>query len=158
VRLVAAAYLDDANVTFSPEDLRNLADLSARHPAYLQRAAFHLFQAKIQPGYDWRTAYLQEVRERPVPGAALPPGVFESERGVSESDLTYDDQDQDASAVRPEALQTQGMGGFLVVMLSLAAALIVFQVSGNWWLAGGTFVAGLALVVAIERRRTRPEV
>ena len=157
VRLVAEAYLDSADVAFSPEDLHNLADLSARHPAYLQRAAFHLFQAKIQPGYDWRAAYRQEVRERPIPGAALPPSMFESERGASESILADDDQAEITSAVRPEALQSQGMGGFLVVMLTLAMALIVFQASGNWWLAGGTLVAVLAVVVTIERRRTKPE-
>jgi hypothetical protein len=77
VRLMTDAYLDETDVVFSPGELRELADLSVAHPAYLQRAAYHLFESKVRPGGDWRAAYLAEARERPVPGAPLPPAVFE---------------------------------------------------------------------------------
>ncbi|HEX5688747.1 MAG TPA: ATP-binding protein, partial [Roseiflexaceae bacterium] len=68
VRLLIEAYLDETDVSFSPAELREIADLSAGHPAYVQRAAFHLFQSKIDPGIDWRAAYLAEARSRPIPG------------------------------------------------------------------------------------------
>ena len=74
------AYLDDDRITFTPAELRQLIELSAAHPAYVQRAAYHLYQSKLDPSIDWRTAYLLEARERPIPGAPLPPAIFEGRR------------------------------------------------------------------------------
>jgi hypothetical protein len=79
VRLLAEAYLDETEVSFTPAELREITDLSAGHPAYVQRAAYHLFQSKIDPSVDWRAAYRVEARDRPVPGAPLPPSVFEGQ-------------------------------------------------------------------------------
>ncbi|HMQ34027.1 MAG TPA: AAA family ATPase, partial [Chloroflexaceae bacterium] len=81
VRLLAEAYLGEDEAGFSGEELRSLAELSAGHPAYLQRAAYHLYEARTRPGYDWRAAYLAEARERPVIGAPLPPELFRGEGG-----------------------------------------------------------------------------
>lgn len=77
IRLLTEVYLQDTGVTFTPPELRELSTLSAAHPAYLQRAAFYLFENKQNPSFDWRAAYLAEVRAHPIPGAPLPPAVFE---------------------------------------------------------------------------------
>jgi hypothetical protein len=78
IRLLAETYLEGTDITFSLRELDELATLSAGHPAYLQRAAYHLFQYKQDPQQGpWQVAYLAEARERPIPGAPLPPAIFE---------------------------------------------------------------------------------
>lgn len=155
VRLIAEAYLDDTGVTFTPFELRELTDLSAGHPAYVQRAAFHLFQAKLIPGYDWRTAYLTEARERPIPGAALPPGVFAGEQAATGPFSTYGDLGEGGLKPAQETFQAGSLVGLLLLLLVLVAALLALQLSGNWLLAGGVFLLGLALLALIERQLPR---
>ena len=77
VRLLVDAYLDNQGISFTPAELREIVHLSAGHPAYVQRAAYHVFQSKLDPRLDWRASYLAEARERPVPGAPLPSSVFD---------------------------------------------------------------------------------
>jgi hypothetical protein len=80
VRLFAETYLEGTGISFTPAELRLLSNLSAGHPAYLQRAAYHLFESR-RDGRDWRAHFLVEARERPIPGAPLPPEAFEGGEG-----------------------------------------------------------------------------
>jgi hypothetical protein len=149
IRLFADAYLGNSGVHFSPAELRELLLLSVGHPAYLQRAAFHLFRAHTEPGYDWRAAYLAEASERPVPGAPLPPPVFEGE--ATEALLSvYGYQSSPVGAYLPEKPEIAGAGDMAALLLPLLASLLAWQFGG--WLAGvGVLLASAALVVLVLR-------
>lgn len=155
-RLLIDTYLEDTGVQFTPGELRELHTLSLGQPAYLQRAAFHLFNAKTRPDYDWRAAYLDEARERPVPGAPLPPAVFEGEPANVRASA-YGDLGAAPGAPQVEQIRIEGLGGLLAAILPLVAALLAWQISGSWLLAGGVLVTGIVLVVVIERGRNRRE-
>jgi hypothetical protein len=101
VRLLAEAYLEETTIRFSPRELSDLATLSVGHPAYLQRAAFHLYRHKLDPQIDWRTEYLAEAREQPIPGAPLPPAVFEGEAEHKSYGSRYDQNDDGVQATGP---------------------------------------------------------
>ncbi|NTU84438.1 MAG: ATP-binding protein [Chloroflexales bacterium] len=153
VRLLAEAYLDEGEVTFSADELRALGELSVGHPAYLQRAAFHLYESRSRLDYDWRAAYLAEARERPIPGAPLPPEVFRGEQAASRDEARLDPQAPDAQ--RPAAQGQEALieiRPFVEATLPLAVALVALQLSGSWLVAVGVVVAGYALV-ALARRR-----
>ncbi len=156
VRLLIDAYLDGTEVQFSPEDLRKLTVLSAGHPAYLQRAAFHLFNAKMQQGYNWQTAYWEEVQTHPVPGTMLPPGVFEGDY-ARESVAAYSPSAGDTRQ-RPDLkpYQLERPGGLVRALLPLLMALLIFSCSQNLLLAVVICILGIALVVVVERRGNTP--
>ncbi len=130
VRLLTDAYLDDTGVRFSPDDLRELSALSLNHPAYLQRAAYHLYIARSsQPTYDWRTAYMDEAQDRPVPGAPLPPGVFSGE--VQQFSWSSFEGDYSGSRERIEAPQIGDLGDLLRLLVPAIGGLLAWQVAGN---------------------------
>src|SRR5262245_35386950 len=126
VRLLIGAYLDDAGTSFTPAELREIADLSAGHPAYVQRAAYHLFQSKLEPGLDWRAAYLAEARERPVPGAPLPPAVFEGQGNGRLEGSSYGEDQYAGARDAPELLPLPEVLPILPWAIALLVALLLF--------------------------------
>jgi hypothetical protein len=153
IRLFTDAYLEGTGVQFTPPELHELATLSMGHPAYLQRAAYHLFQSRQQAGYDWRSAYLDEARERPVPGAPLPPAVFEGEE--TESTLDYQ-VNYESLTTTPElqTVESGGAGELAGVLVPLIAALLAWQASASWLVGLGVLAAGFALVAVVVKVRT----
>ncbi|HWQ12668.1 MAG TPA: AAA family ATPase [Roseiflexaceae bacterium] len=154
VRLLADAYLDGTGVQFTPQDLRELARLSVAHPAYVQRAASHLFRSKLEPGYDWRAAYLAEARERPVPGAPLPPAVFEGDGAGSLDPSRYGGDERGVARHGPQLAQLPDLPPALAFALPLLAAALLFVVSGNIPLALVVGLGGIVAVAAWLRRGT----
>ncbi len=152
VRLLAEAYLDETEVSFSAAELRELAALSAGHPAYLQRAMFHCFEAHRRPGYDWRAAYLAEARERPVPGAPLPPEAFAGQGGAARDEGQLGDLAARNTPALPDTPAAGGLGDLLGATLPLVAALLVLQLTGNWLAALGLLIVGYGLVALLVRR------
>jgi hypothetical protein len=135
VRLLVDAYLDHADVSFTPSELRDIAQLSAGHPAYVQRAAFHLFQSKLDPSIDWRAAYLVDARDRPIPGAPLPPAVFEGQSQGRMAQSAYG-ENQDAGGGRVvQQLPLPEVPPALVFVMPLLAALLVQALTNRLLLA-----------------------
>ncbi len=152
MRLLTDAYLGDTGIRFTSEDIHELIQLSVGHPAYLQRAAFHLFRAYTKEGYDWRAAYLSEAQDRPVPGAPLPPAVFEGGEGESvESFFGYQPGSGPGRHVEP--LEMTDLRDFLPVLLLLIAALLAWQLSDMWLMGILTLLFGSALLVLVRRLR-----
>jgi hypothetical protein len=152
LRLLAEAYLDGTGVEFAGSELRALADLSLAHPAYLQRAAFHLFRTKLEPGYDWRAAYLEEARERPIPGAPLPPAVFTGEAATGPEPSRYGGTEGAAGGNGPQLAPLPEEPPALVVSLALLlAAVAVYFAAG---LVPALVVAACAGLAALLLRRT----
>ncbi len=153
VRLLTDAYLDASGVRFTADDLRELSNLSLNHPAYLQRAAYHLFIARNgNPAYDWRAAYLAEAAERPITGAPLPPGVFVGEPPV----FSWSSFAGEYGGQRPriEVPQTGDLADLGRLLVPAIGGLLAWQVAGNLWLGG--LVAGLiALGVWLLSRSSR---
>ncbi len=152
VRLFAEAYLDATGVAFTSAELREAAAISAGHPAYLQRAMFHLFEAYGRPDYDWRAAYLAEARERPVPGAPLPPEAFVGQGDMARDEGQGGDLVTRQAPALPAAPPGGDLGGLLNAALPLVLALIALQVLGNWFVALAVLVAGYGVVAALARR------
>jgi hypothetical protein len=146
VRLFAETYLEGTNVSFTPGELRVLASISAGHPAYLQRAAYHLFESR-RDGRDWCAAFLAEARERPIPGAPLPPEAFAGEDGHDAIRPRYGTlrtdklPQKDAGFLVPESPRT------LLLMIPPLAALLIFVVTGN--IVTAALVALLGLTIAL---------
>lgn len=144
VRLLVDSYLDAPGVTFTPAEMRALVEVSAAHPAYVQRAAFHLFQSKCDPSIDWRAAYLAEARMRPVPGAPLPPAIFEGgsqrlgERSVYGNEPFVGDERRLPSVDVLEVPQA------VLVMVPLLVAALLVVLTGNVPLALLVVVASVA--------------
>lgn len=46
---------------FEPAICEKLLDISGRHPFKLQKAAFHCYEAMIDPTYDWESVFLQDM-------------------------------------------------------------------------------------------------
>lgn len=153
VRLFTDAYLDGTGVQFTPGELRELTTLSVGHPAYLQRAAFHLFRAHTEPDYDWRAAYFAEARERPVPGAPLPPAVFSGDEAAAIQSF-YGAAAGQTGSRPPERLQSGSLED-LLMLLPLLLALLAWQFSGNWLVGGGTLLLTGLLLVGLRWLRAR---
>ena len=155
VRLLLDAYLDGdgEGVSFAPAETRELAELSGAHPAYLQRAAFHLYRSKLDPGYDWRAAYRVEARDRPIPGAPLPPAVFEGERGPRVERSSYGEAAADQSPTRPAQRPLPDAAPALFALVALLAAVLAFALTRSWLVAAVAAAAGLAAAV-LWRRKT----
>src|SRR5215213_3709082 len=126
VRLLVEAYLDDDQIAFTPAELRQLIELSAAHPAYVQRAAYHLYQSKLDPSIDWRAAYLLEARERPVPGAPLPPAIFEGRRQDSVGQSAYGEVAREQAPTGPVQLPIPDAAPILILLAALTPALLVY--------------------------------
>lgn len=156
VRLLCEAYLDGTGVAFSPDEMRALGRLSAGHPAYLQRAAYHLFVAKGDPAYRWRAAYLEEARERPIPGAPLPPAVFSGEGAGAQVESVFGEAlegEVGAGPPAPNQRQIEGQGALLLALAPLILALLALWLSASWPIVGAILVIGYVLVGLIMRGR-----
>lgn len=147
VRLFAETYLEGTNVSFTPGELRVLTSISAGHPAYLQRAAYHLFESR-RDGRDWCAAFLAEARERPIPGAPLPPEAFAGDDRLDMIRPRYGTlrtdklPKEDAGFLVPEAPRT------LLLTIPPLAALLAFVVTGNAVAAVLVALPGLAIALA----------
>lgn len=153
IRLLAEAYLDGTGVVFTPAELRAVAELSLAHPAYVQRAAFHLFRSKLDPSYNWRAEYLAEARERPVPGAPLPPAVFEGAAATSVESSRDAGAEGGALAEEVQAAPLPEVPWVLGYLLPLLAAALLFVATASLPLALVVAAAGVALVFLWQRRR-----
>lgn len=153
VRLLAEAYLEESAVQFSAAELRTLAALSAGHPAYLQRAAYHLYEAHARPGYDWRAAYLAEAREQPVPGSPLPPEAFRGEGEAAREESSYGEGGAAPAPARQPDLTIDGGGALAAALLPPILALLIGQLSGSWLAGLAVLVAGYTIVALTTRRR-----
>jgi hypothetical protein len=151
IRLFTEAYLDGTGVKFSAGEVASLERLSAGHPAYLQRAAYHLYLAYMRPDYNWQTAYLEEARTAPIAGAPLPPAVFEGEQSSSESSRYGDMGGAPLPGELPIRIDIASMRDVGLVLAVCAAALIAYQLFGNLWLALTVLVVGIAAVIGIGR-------
>jgi hypothetical protein len=155
VRLLVEAYLDDDEITFTPTELRQLIELSAAHPAYVQRAAYHLYQSKLDPSIDWRAAYLLEARERPIPGAPLPPAIFEGRRQDSIGQSDYGEVSGEQSPGGPVQLPLPDAAPILILLAALVLALLAYLVSGSPVLAIAAAIIGAAAAGMWPRLRRR---
>lgn len=153
VRLLTETYLDSTGVSFTPAELRELTDLSAAHPAYVQRVAFHLFQSKLDPSIDWRAAYLAEARARPVPGAPLPAAVFEGGRQGRMEQSAYGEGAVAGAAERPRVAELPDVPRALLLVVPLLAAALLLLVSGSLPLALLAALAGGAGAWLISGRK-----
>jgi hypothetical protein len=154
VRLLIATYLDGTGVDFTPQELRAIADLSGAHPAYVQRAAYYLFQSKLDPSLDWRAAYRAEVRARPIPGAPLPPAVFQGGEGSRGGQSSYSDGEEQREVAAPERLALPEEWPLLILFIGLACSVALFLITGSWLFA---IVGGVAALVgaSIWQRQKR---
>jgi hypothetical protein len=143
IRLLADAYLEGTGVSFGPADLAALAAVSGAHPAYLQRAAFYLFRAKREPGFDWRSAFAAEARDAPVPGAPLPPSVFEGDEQGDAAQGSRAGQGQGEPAGPQPFVLPSGDAGLLIAGALLIGAILV--VAGYAALGALLVVAGAGL-------------
>jgi hypothetical protein len=155
VRLLVETYLDEDSITFTPSELRQLIELSAAHPAYVQRAAYHLYQSKLDPSIDWRAAYLLEARERPVPGAPLPPAIFEGRRQDSVGQSAYGEAAGEQAPTGPAQLPVPDAAPILILLAALIPALLLYLFSGNVWLAGAAALIGAVAAALWPRLRQR---
>ena len=130
VRLFAETYLEGTGVRFTPAELRLLSNLSAGHPAYLQRAAYHLFESR-RDGRDWRAHFLVEARERPIPGAPLPPEAFEGGEGDGGIKPRYGTLQTKRSVADDAPFRLPEAPGALLLMIVPLAALLVFVTVSN---------------------------
>ena len=156
VRLLADAYLDGTEVTFAPSELHQLFALSGAHPAYVQRAAFYLFQSKFDPAIDWQAAYRAEVRAHPIPGAPLPPPVFEGLGREQLAQSSYGVEPDRQSLSVPPQFKVLEVPTALGVMVAFLSAALLLLLSGSLLLA---LLAGVVGMVGIGwglwRRRQR---
>ncbi|HEU5099438.1 MAG TPA: ATP-binding protein [Roseiflexaceae bacterium] len=153
VRLLVESYLDGDSVSFTPAEIRQLVELSAAHPAYVQRAAYHLYQSKLNPEYDWRVAYLVEARERPVPGAPLPPGVFEGGRREQMAQSGYGDVSGERAPTIPGQLPLPDAWPILILLVPLILALLMYLLSRSPLLALAGALLGLVAAALWPRLR-----
>ena len=152
VRLLTDIYLEGTGVQFTPRNLQQLYRLSQGHPVYLQRAAYHLFEAKLQPEYSWLQRYREEAYDQPIPGAPLPPAVFEgADGGIG----VFSDAEDVAQAAPdlPPRFDLESSGGALFYALPLILGALLFLFTQNIWLAALLAFVGLAVVIVLRQRR-----
>lgn len=152
VRLLTEAYLEGSGMSFTPRNLNQLYRLSRGHPAYLQRAAFHLFRAKLDSEYNWVKAYLDEARDVPIPGAPLPPQVFEGAQQEAERAAYAEDEDQ-VEPPAPPTFDLDEPSNILFYGVPILIGLVLALVTSSVWLGIAAAAAG-AIVVALVLQRT----
>lgn len=154
VRLLTEAYLEESGVSFTPAELRELAVLSVGHPAYLQRAAFHLFRAKLDPSINWRAAYLEEARTQPIAGAPLPPAIFEGESVGGTDQSTYGVEEGEGQRSGPQPLALPQLEPALLYLLPLLISALLLVTTSNLALAAAIAVLGVGgLWFGLHQRR-----
>lgn len=158
-RLLLDSYLEEGERLFSADEVRELMTLSAGQPAFLQRAAYHLYETRRRPTYRWRKAYRAELREHPPLDNPLPPAVFETdEDDDDETDDTLPEQLESATPVRRRLRASHPPGDDLRPLLAavgpLLAGLISFQASSSWPVGIAIGAAGYLAVIAWNWRRS----
>ncbi|NJK78971.1 MAG: NACHT domain-containing protein [Chloroflexaceae bacterium] len=161
VRLLTDAYLDYTGVSFSPADLRELEEVSLGHPAYLQRAAYQLYIARSSdPTYDWKAAYFADAQNRPIPGAPLPPVVFEGGRAADPYGSFYG-MDDVTRRLHLDRMDIAAPDDLPLFLLPLVVFLVAWQVSGNLLIGGVTLLITIGVVMLARRlvgaRSRQPE-
>lgn len=153
VRLLVEAYLEGTDVEFSPAAIYELARVSAGHPAYVQRAAYHRFIAAHDPSYDWKAHYFAEAREQPVPGAPLPPEAFAGDGtgGIGES--VYGELEGVDPRPAPPLPPAAGIAGLFMALIPLLFGLVILQFTGNWLLAALALIVGYGVGGVLSRGR-----
>lgn len=152
VRLLTEAYLDDTGISFTPAELNEITRLSAGHPSYVQRAAYSLFQSKLDPSFDWRAAYLAEALKQPVPGAPLPPAVFEGQTHGRMAQSSYGDEQGAGAQAAPELLPLPGTPPLLPWAIPVLGALLLLTTTGSIALALLAAGVGAACALLWARR------
>lgn len=152
VRLLTEAYLGEDERGFSGAELRALGELSNGHPAYLQRAAYHLYEARARPGYDWRGAYLAEARERPIIGTPLPDELFRGEAADQQDESRFGELLEEGRRPAREAAPAFELRSFAEATVPLVVALLALALGGSWPVALLTLALGYGLVVLLRRR------
>jgi hypothetical protein len=155
VRLLVEAYLDDDQIAFTPAELRQLIELSAAHPAYVQRAAYHLYQSKLDPSIDWRAAYLLEARERPIPGAPLPPAIFEGRRQEHVAQSGYGEISSEQVPSGPIQLPLPDAAPILILLAALVPGLLAYLLSSSLLVACAAAIVGTVVAALWPRLRRR---
>ncbi len=154
-RLLIEAYLEGTEVEFSPATTYELVRLSASHPAYLQRAAYHRFIAEQDPTYDWRARYLAEAREQPVPGAPLPPEAFVGDGTPNVASSVYGELESVQASQSAPSPPAEGIVPLVAALIPLLIGLGTLQYTGNWLLAALTLGAGYGLAWLFQRPRAK---
>lgn len=154
VRLLTETYLDGDEVAFTPGEIREISGLSGAHPAYVQRAAFHLYQSKLDPSYDWRASYRVEARTRPVPGAPLPPGVFEGQQREGVERSSYGEPGETYAPSGPQQLPLPEVAPGLLLFIPLLIAALFLLATGALALGAVAALAGLLVAGLWLRRRS----
>ena len=155
VRLLVEAYLDEDSIAFTPAELRQLIELSAAHPAYVQRAAYHLYQSKLDPSVDWRAAYMLEARERPIPGAPLAPAIFEGRRQDQVAQSGYGEVSGEQTPSGPLQLPLPDAAPILILLAALVLALLAYLFSGSLVLSIAAAIIGAVAAALWPRLRHR---
>lgn len=145
VRLLIETYLDGTDIVFTPQELRAVAELSGGHPAYVQRAAYQLFASKLDPSLDWQLAYRVEARNRPIPGAPLPPAVFAGAASAVEQSR-YGESAPVGGPAAPQLRPLPELPPLAMALAGLLATLLGYVLSASWPIA---LAAGLAAVVGV---------
>ncbi|HMO59454.1 MAG TPA: ATP-binding protein [Roseiflexaceae bacterium] len=153
LRLLVETYLEATDITVTPGERHQLAALSALHPAYLQRAAFHLFRSKLDTSYNWRAAYLNEAREHPIAGAPLPPAIFEGAEHSTIGESAYSAETVPITAEPPVMFRIPQATQTMLFLLPLLVAGGVGWLSGN--ILFGIAAAGATILLSILVHRIR---
>jgi hypothetical protein len=151
-RLLIEAYLEGTDVEFSSATIYELSRLSAGHPAYLQRAAYHRFIAAQDPSYDWKAHYFAEARERPVPGAPLPPEAFAGD-GTSGENAVYGELEGVETKESAPLPTSGGIAPLFTALIPLLIGLGTLQLTGNWLIAALALGAGYAIAALLQRQK-----
>lgn len=152
-RMLLDSYLDEGETRFSVDEVRELMALSAGQPAFLQRAAYHLYETRRRPTYRWRKAYRAELRADPPVDNPLPPAIFEAEDDDEENDDTEPSEllpnERQPRVRRRRAPLPPGddLRPLIAAVGPLLAGLVGMQASNSWSVGAAIGVAGYLSVI-----------
>ncbi|WP_298814846.1 ATP-binding protein [Chloroflexus sp.] len=152
-RLLLDSYLDEGEALFSADEVRELMRLSAGQPAFLQRAAYHLYETRRRPTYRWRKAYRAELRENPPVENPLPPAIFEAEDDEDDEDETGQPELPEAEPInrrrrrRAHLPPGDDLRPLLAAVGPLLAGLVGMQASNSWPVGVAIGAAGYLSVI-----------
>jgi energy-coupling factor transporter ATP-binding protein EcfA2 len=151
-RLLLDSYLAEGEPLFSADEVRELMALSAGQPAFLQRAAYHLYETRRRPTYRWRKAYRAELREQPPVDNPLPPAIFETDEDEDEEDSSAPEWQAEESPPAPRRPRLHpppddDLRPLLAAVGPLLVGLVGSQVSNSWPVGVAIGVAGYLSVI-----------
>ncbi len=159
-RLLVDSYMAEGETPFSAEEVRELMALSAGQPAFLQCAAYHLYETRRRPRYRWRKAYRAEMRANPPVDNPLPPAIFEAEEDDEEDEDAPDElPTAETPPRRPRRPSNLPPGDDLRPLLAavgpLLAGLAGMQASNSWPVGVAIGAAGYLSVIIWSHWRSR---